>query len=585
MFIIDGTPGDDVLDASFEPALIRGYGGNDTLYGGWYDDTIQGGSGADYILGYRGDDSVSGGAGDDTINAYEYDPDYGNFPGRDTIAGGAGADVFQFEPDYPGSVGRVTDTILDFEGAGVPGGDVIEFATLDYSEPLYYAFNGTIRNLRAGGTLAGAGNGLYDLFVVDRNGTTAVVIDINDDGVYTTTDFFLRLSGDHALTIDDFAGVAATLGTSGDERIVGTPGFDNIAALAGDDTVIGLGGGDRINAGADDDLVRGGDGDDSLWGREGTDVARGEGGDDLVVGGEGDDRVSGGEGDDSVVGDGGNGIYGQGGDDTLFGNAGADTMDGGYGDDVVDGGSGSDDLLGYEGNDTIAGGEGADSLGGYDGDDVLNGGLGNDHLYGGIGLDTLTGGAGDDSFYADYRSTILSPDIVIDFRGAGAPGGDFIAGGGTNWTSTVWYGRVPGAPVLGTALPGAGDGLAQAVYFIHDGDTYFVEDEYDNGILDDEDTVLRIAGEHNLTLDDLAIPLLFTGTEGDDTLRELSKAERLDAAYVSRLLRLILLSPALVEKILKGTQACAMDLEKLATPFPADWLEQERVLGCPAIFL
>ena len=65
------------------------------------------------------------------------------------------------------------------------------------------------------------------------------------------------------------------------------------------------------------------------------------------------------------------------------------------------------------------------------------------------------------------------------------------------------------------------------------------------------------------------------------TLRELAKAERLDAAYVSRMLKLTLLAPTLVEKALSGTQTGALDLYTLAKPLPPDWHEQARLLdGC-----
>lgn len=57
------------------------------------------------------------------------------------------------------------------------------------------------------------------------------------------------------------------------------------------------------------------------------------------------------------------------------------------------------------------------------------------------------------------------------------------------------------------------------------------------------------------------------------TLRELAKAERLDAAYVSRVLRLTLLAPPLVEAILEGRQPPSVTLKGLmrdASPVWAD---------------
>ena len=55
------------------------------------------------------------------------------------------------------------------------------------------------------------------------------------------------------------------------------------------------------------------------------------------------------------------------------------------------------------------------------------------------------------------------------------------------------------------------------------------------------------------------------------TLRELAKAERLDAAYVSRVLQLTLLAPPLVEAILEGRQPEGLTLKKLKQGVPVEW--------------
>ena len=65
------------------------------------------------------------------------------------------------------------------------------------------------------------------------------------------------------------------------------------------------------------------------------------------------------------------------------------------------------------------------------------------------------------------------------------------------------------------------------------------------------------------------------------TLRELAKAERLDAAYVSRVLRLTLLAPELVEAAVNGSQTVALDLMKLTSPFSPDWQEQTHLFNDP----
>ena len=60
------------------------------------------------------------------------------------------------------------------------------------------------------------------------------------------------------------------------------------------------------------------------------------------------------------------------------------------------------------------------------------------------------------------------------------------------------------------------------------------------------------------------------------TLRELAKAERLDPAYVSRMLRLTLLAPNLVQRILDGPRSRTPSLEALRATLPPDWTAQER---------
>ena len=99
-------------------------------------------------------------------------------------------------------------------------------------------------------------------------------------------------------------------------------------------------------------------------------------------------------------------------------------------------------------------------LDGGSGNDTLVGGAGNDMLTGGAGVDTLTGGAGNDIFvYGAVTSDSgnLAPDLITDFSGIRAGGGDLIdldallgvspagallAWGGTTAPTTgnaVWY--------------------------------------------------------------------------------------------------------------------------------------------------
>jgi hypothetical protein len=58
------------------------------------------------------------------------------------------------------------------------------------------------------------------------------------------------------------------------------------------------------------------------------------------------------------------------------------------------------------------------------------------------------------------------------------------------------------------------------------------------------------------------------------TIREIAKAEKINPSYVSRVLRLTLLAPYIVEAILDGRQPAEMTLAGLMAPFAVVWEEQ-----------
>jgi hypothetical protein len=60
------------------------------------------------------------------------------------------------------------------------------------------------------------------------------------------------------------------------------------------------------------------------------------------------------------------------------------------------------------------------------------------------------------------------------------------------------------------------------------------------------------------------------------TVRDLAKAEKINEAYLSRVLRLTLLSPGITEAILAGRLPDSVELAKLLKPFPVDWAKQEE---------
>lgn len=58
------------------------------------------------------------------------------------------------------------------------------------------------------------------------------------------------------------------------------------------------------------------------------------------------------------------------------------------------------------------------------------------------------------------------------------------------------------------------------------------------------------------------------------SVADVARAEKISDSYVSRHLRLTLLSPAIVEAILDGRQPSSVTLHRLLSPFPILWSEQ-----------
>ena len=70
--------------------------------------------------------------------------------------------------------------------------------------------------------------------------------------------------------------------------------------------------------------------------------------------------------------------------------------------------------------------------------------------------------------------------------------------------------------------------------------------------------------------------MMETGRYG--TIDEMAAAEKINASYVSRLLRLTLLAPDIVEAILDGRQPDGVTLPGLLEGVPVGWIQQT---GCP----
>jgi len=101
-FIVEGTPGDDLIDAAYtgdaDGDLVdnldsRTNDNDDAILAGAGNDTVLAGLGDDSVRAGAGDDSVSGGDGDDTLLGGDGDDSLVGGIGGDSLVGGMGADT------------------------------------------------------------------------------------------------------------------------------------------------------------------------------------------------------------------------------------------------------------------------------------------------------------------------------------------------------------------------------------------------------------------------------------------------------------------------------------------------------------
>ena len=59
---------------------------------------------------------------------------------------------------------------------------------------------------------------------------------------------------------------------------------------------------------------------------------------------------------------------------------------------------------------------------------------------------------------------------------------------------------------------------------------------------------------------------------------ELAKAENVNDSYLSRVLRLTLLAPEIIESIINGQQPSTLQVDDLLKPLPLDWQRQRSIL-------
>ena len=176
------------------------------------------------------------------------------------------------------------------------------------------------------------------------------------------------------------------------------------------------------------------------------------------------------------------------------------------------------------------GGDGDDTVSGGDGDDTLKGGIGADVLVGDnsfsgvFGADVFTGGGGDDTFTwvlgANHHSSSAVQDLVTDFEGAGAAGGDAIdLSTGFGGPRMTFVGQLGSLPTAGDTLAGGGNFVIEVAFAFDGADTILFADDNDNGVFDATDFAVRIAGQHGLTRADFGdTPFVTVGTEAGETI-------------------------------------------------------------------
>lgn len=247
--VIEGTSGDDFIDANYadDPEGDRVDNG-DNLAGN-NDDVIDAGAGNDTIYYGEGNNTVYGGDGNDLID----DVSGAQLMGDDYLDGGAGADTI-----YGGGG---ADTILGGDGHdqlfGEDGDDVI--------------FGGEGDDTISGGNgndLVLGGDGMDTFVLQDAHGSDT--IEGGEGGVDWDVIDASAITGDSTLTfIGDEAGSIVT----GTDSAAFTE-IEEVQLGSGNDTVdaSATAGGVVIDAGDGDDLIIGGAGDDLLTGGAGNDV-------------------------------------------------------------------------------------------------------------------------------------------------------------------------------------------------------------------------------------------------------------------------------------------------------------------------
>ncbi len=160
--------------------------GTEHVLGGSVADSLTGNGSNNRLNGDFGSDTLNGGGGNDTLIGGT---------GADQLTGGLGDDIFDYNnSSESGTTVSTRDIIVDFEGAGVAGGDLVDVNTIDANTGA-----GGNQNFSFIGTAAFSAAGQLRFF---QDGTNTF-IEGNTTGV-TGAEFSIRVNGLHTFVSGDF---------------------------------------------------------------------------------------------------------------------------------------------------------------------------------------------------------------------------------------------------------------------------------------------------------------------------------------------------------------------------------------------
>ena len=339
--IVEGTDGDDVIDASYagdpQGDVVDGgdgtgaAGNEDEIHAGAGDDTVAAGDEDDIVHGGSGSDTIDGGAGADTL--------YGDDAGAPAVTGSAefldwsaeGSDEASLGAGFTQTTGGMNVTVGFTDDDDNSGTISVESSTTTYvgtGEPF---------NNQSSAQLSGSGGGPTSTTTINFAAATGSGLQEDVQNVsFRIADIDFGTAQD-VITIlaYDAAGnpVPVTIAPGSNDSVSGS----TITAGSGSDTASSLDGSSLVEIAGpvsqidivysngttgthsvyvsdvhfetlplvtvDDDIITGGAGDDTIYGEQGDDTLDGGADNDTLYGGDGNDTVSGGAGDDILYGD------------------------------------------------------------------------------------------------------------------------------------------------------------------------------------------------------------------------------------------------------------------------------------------